>query len=181
MKIKPPFTLKVEGAAWIYLRNQQDVVCQYIPFHRLQFPLIDTTKTRKAIDSKIDSRDCTVRAFASATSTSYLSAHHLAKMAGRAFHKGFWSARILKKAKEEGLLDFTESFMYDKKKAAKFGYGYHSSYYPTLLQVMPLLMKGRYILETHSHAFAVVDGVIYDQGSKLKVRARIKTIFEVKI
>lgn len=84
-----------------------------------------------------------------------------------------------------GILDYTESYMFDMAKIMKsVKSGHHSSRvsaYPTLAEVLPLLSKGRFILETRNHALAIVDGVVYDQGSKIKARARIVTIFEVII
>lgn len=52
--------------------------------------------------------------------------------------------------------------------------------YPTLAQVMPLLQQGRYILESHNHALAVVEGDVFD-GPRLRLRTRIQTIYEIKM
>lgn len=54
----------------------------------------------------------------------------------------------------------------------------YGSPYPTLRGVMPLMEKGRYIVETRNHAFAVVDGVVYD-GIKSRPLLRVVSIYEV--
>ncbi len=145
--------------------------------------VINTALLREIKD---ETNDCTVRAVSAATGLTYLNAHGLAKLAGRHSKKGFWTDKILREAKANGILDYTKSYMFDMAKltkSIKSGWGKisHGSPYPTLAQVLPLLSKGRFILETRKHALAVVDGVVYDQGSKLKARYRVVTIFEVKI
>lgn len=134
--------------------------------------LVNTNKMRGRA-AFMESKDCTVRAIAAALRIPYAKAHEAARLAGRRMRKGFWPDRILKSMGVE----FTESRMYDEKRA-KAG-NYRTSPYPTLSQVLPLLSEGRYILDTRNHAFAVVDGVVYD-GSRLKLRQRIQNIYEVK-
>lgn len=115
-----------------------------------------------------ETNDCTVLAVASAIGLDYLTAHTLAAQAGRVARKGFFSSRILKEAQRTGwIAGYTQTKMYDGARLQKnhtYGAYRGSSPYPTLAQVMPLLAKGRYVLETGNHAFAVVDGVIYDNN-----------------
>lgn len=68
---------------------------------------------------KDESNDCTVRAFSSATSLNYLKSHEIAKQAGRHSKKGFWTDRILKEARKQGLLNYTETRMFDMEKLTK--------------------------------------------------------------
>lgn len=135
--------------------------------------LVNTNKMRGRA-AFLESKDCTVRAIAAALRIPYAKAHEAARLAGRRMKRGFWPDRILKSMG----VSFTEARMYDEKRA-KCG-SWRTSPYPTLSQVLPLLSKGQYILDTRNHAFAVVDGVIYD-GSRLRLRQRIQSIFEIKV
>jgi hypothetical protein len=132
-----------------------------------------------------ESNDCTVRAFASATSLSYAISHTLALEAGRVNRKGFWTRHIAKRAVENGWIkDYTETPMLDLERAKGYS-GYTNqrwaNAYPTLAQAMPLMMKGRYMVETANHAFAVVDGVIHDNSYKLRMRRRVIRILEITL
>lgn len=120
-----------------------------------------------------ETNDCTVLAVASATGLDYLTSHTLAAQAGRQPRRGFHSHRILKEAVRCGWINgYSEVSTYHVQNAPKHGTYHSSSPYPTLAQVLPLLSKGRYVLETQSHAFAVVDGVIYDNRVTTYTRGR---------
>lgn len=137
--------------------------------------LVNTNKMRGRA-AYLESKDCTVRAVAAALGIHYAKAHEAARVAGRKMKHGFWPERILKALG----IEFTETSMYDKNRAKCSEYGTYSTSYPTLSQVLPLLKSGRYILDTRNHSFTVVDGVIYD-GSRMRLRQRIHSIFEIKI
>ena len=102
----------------------------------------------------------------------------IAKIAGRTDKKGFWSCYILKQALgQRAITKYEIVNMFDCKKAGDDNRS-HNNGYPTLAQVMPLLQRGRYILESRRHALAVVDGKIFD-NSRYTARLRITQIFEV--
>jgi hypothetical protein len=137
-----------------------------------------------------EANDCTIRALMSALDIPYLTAHSLGQEAGRVNRKGFWTRKLLKKAKANGYVKaYQETFMYDesrlrvvKENNEYSGRTYlrlRGQPYPTLRAVMPLMAKGRYIVEFRAHAFAVVDGVVYD-GQRLAPLKRVISIFEVK-
>ena len=120
-----------------------------------------------------EQRDCTVRSLACAADIPYVDAHRVLKKSGRKNGRGWWSERGLATASQEGLLDFV---------AIPFGRTVRNMRisYPTVAQVLARLPQGRYIFNTRKHAFAVLDGVIFDTGL-IGLRSRVKMVFEVKL
>jgi hypothetical protein len=119
-----------------------------------------------------EKKDCTVRSFAVAADIPYADAHLLAKRSGRKDGKGWWSERILAVAAKDGLLAYSET-------PCMIPGPRYTVRYPTVAQVISRRPTGRYIITTHNHAFAVIDGVIHDTGL-LGIGCRVRQIFEVK-
>ena len=120
-----------------------------------------------------EKRDCTVRSLACAADIPYVDAHRVLKKSSRKNGRGWWSERGLATASQEGLLDFV---------AIPFGRTVRNMRisYPTVAQALARLPQGRYIFNTRKHAFAVLDGVIFDTGL-IGLRSRVKMVFEVRL
>lgn len=140
---------------------------------------IQNTNTWRPV-TMTETKDCTVRAFAAAASIDYRDAHEIARKAGRKNCRGFWSDKILRAARDAGMLTYSIVNMYEPSRIKGQWDNNRKSPYPTLAQVMPLLQQGRYILESHNHALAVVEGDVFD-GPRLRLRTRIQTIYEIKM
>ena len=120
-----------------------------------------------------EKRDCTVRSLACAADIPYGDAHRILKKSGRKNGRGWWAKRGLVVAAQEGVIDFA---------SVPLGRSVHGMriIYPTVAQVLRRLPQGRYIFATRNHAFAVLDGVIFDTGL-IGLRSRVKMVFEVKL
>ena len=91
-----------------------------------------------------DKDNCTIRAFAIAYGMPYKDAYKMGELSGRPHGQGYWMYRIMEKARD-------------------FGYSYKElNGYGTLSQFLNKNNKGRFICVRRGHAFAVVDGKIYD-------------------
>jgi hypothetical protein len=91
-----------------------------------------------------DDNNCTIRAFAIAYGMSYKDAHYMGELAGRPNGEGYWMWKIM-------------------EKAAEFGYEYKEyNGYDTLATFLKKNPIGRYICVRKGHAFAVINGKIYD-------------------
>ena len=113
-------------------------------------------------DRIIDTNNCTVMAIAVALRLPYKKAHDYARQAGRKDNEGFFTSRIVETLKTEG---------------------YQIQQIPTKkgLTIRAMLIdyySGRYIAVTRDHAFAVVNGTIYDMGFNKPLK-RIKYIYRV--
>ena len=96
--------------------------------------------------SGIDDKDnCTIRAFAIAYGMPYKDAYKMGELAGREHGKGYWMYKIMEKAREFGYNSIELN-----------GYG-------TLGQFIKKNNTGRFICVRKGHAFALIDGKIYDQ------------------
>jgi hypothetical protein len=91
-----------------------------------------------------DTNNCTIRAFAIAFGVSYKDAHNIGSLAGRPKGQGYWMYRIMDMARQHGY-----------NSIEKNGHG-------TLGAFLKKNNKGRFICVRRGHAFAVVDGKIYD-------------------
>jgi len=114
-------------------------------------------------DRIIDTNNCTVMAIAVALRLPYKKAHDYARQAGRKDNEGFWTHKIVETLiKTEG---YQIQYILPKKG----------------LTIRAMLMdyyRGRYIAVTRDHAFAVVNGTIYDMGFNKPLK-RIKYIYRV--
>jgi len=93
-------------------------------------------------------RDCTIRALAASAGIPYEYAHKIGREAGRKNKKGFHPKKLLAYAKKE------YGITYKKKR-------YKSVTIQRFIKENP---TGRYYVATNRHAFAVINGTIYDTG-----------------
>lgn len=126
--------------------------------------------------------DCTVRAVATATGKPYHEVHAAAARAGRKQFGGFHTEAVLRYAgvtySRINTRPLASQRMVESGRAS-WRYG-NKSIAPTLSQIMPLLQKGRYVVTTYSHAFAVIDGVVHDHDTSTQgPRSRVLTIYEL--
>lgn len=110
--------------------------------------------------------DCTVRALAKAMNLTYDTAHKLMhNTTGRMNGRGA-SIKLAMECLKIPRIDCEDLKL-------QIDNGHISAInFPTLAQVMPLLMRGRFVLRMRGHAFAVVDGIQYDmeyQGPRTKI------------
>lgn len=177
MKIKAPFHIKPfggrNGSRWLYLRDSLGHILQALPMWK-------EAKSMYALRSiPGETNDCTVLAVAAASGLDYKTVWQAAHEAGRKPRGGFYCRRIIAKLADQGHLKDTDSvFMYDNSRW-KRGPRRTTRPYPTLSEVMPLMEKGSYVVETSDHAFAVKDGIVYD-GQRVKLRYRVQRIQEVQ-
>jgi hypothetical protein len=92
--------------------------------------------------------DCTIRALAISAGIPYKFAHKIGAEAGRKNKKGFHPEKLLKYAKRE------YGITYKKKHYKSVTIGRFIKENPT----------GRYYVATNVHAFAIINGTIYDTG-----------------
>ena len=95
-----------------------------------------------------EQRDCTIRALAVSAGIPYEYAHKIGREAGRKDKKGFHPEKLLKYAKKE------YGITYKKKR-------YKSVTIQRFIKENPV---GRYYVATNIHAFAIINGTIYDTG-----------------
>jgi hypothetical protein len=95
-----------------------------------------------------DKNDCTIRALAVSAGIPYEYAHKIGREAGRKTGKGFLPRILLQHAKRE------YGITYKKKR-------YKSVTIQRFIKENP---TGRYYVGTNVHAFAIINGTIYDTG-----------------
>ena len=105
----------------------------------------DGGRSRSGIQEK---GDCTIRALAISAGIPYEYAHKIGREAGRKNKKGFNPEKLLKYAKRE------YGITYKKKR-------YKSITIQRFIKENP---TGRYYVATNVHAFAIINGTIYDTG-----------------
>ena len=124
----------------------------------MQHILCDGGKAQAGIN---DDNNCTVRALAITAGISYKKADAIATEAGRKRNEGFEPFKLMRSVRKNGI------------KARKICCGQQS-----LKQFLKSYPKGRYWTCTTDHAFAIIDGVIYDT---LKLRPQTKVVGAFKI
>ena len=103
-----------------------------------------------------ETKDCTVRATAHALGTSYSKAHELLKRAGRKDNTGF----------EFG------------KQHEELGFEMRPELGCTWLErLLPKIPRGRFVITTRGHAFAVVHGIVYDHRMP-RARSSVFMVYE---
>ena len=112
----------------------------------MQLKTISTDAGRRS-SGIVDTNDCTIRALAISANIPYTHAHKIGTEAGRKNGRGFHPARLLKVAKKE------YGITYKKKR-------YKSITIQRFIKENP---TGRYYVATNRHAFAIINGVIYDK------------------
>lgn len=105
----------------------------------------DAGSSTSGVDEK---RDCTIRALAVSAGIPYQYAHKIGREAGRKNKKGFHPEKLLKYAKKE------YGITYKKKR-------YKSVTIQRFIKENP---SGNYYVATNNHAFAIINGTIYDTG-----------------
>lgn len=95
-----------------------------------------------------ESKDCTIRALAVSAGIPYEYAHKIGREAGRKNGRGFHPDKLLKYAKKE------YGITYKKKR-------YKSVTIKRFIKENPI---GHYYVATNCHAFAIINGTIYDTG-----------------
>ena len=99
-----------------------------------------------------DRANCTVIALANATGLSYDQADMIAEAAGRQRNRGWFVTRILKAGGFPFTVTWHGRYQVDGTKRRLNTLAYFVSQHP----------RGRYILCTRRHAFALVDGIVLD-------------------
>lgn len=107
-----------------------------------------------------DKDNCTIRAFAIGFGIPYKDAYLMGELAGRSHGEGFWMYKIMDKAREYG---------YDSIELN--GYG-------TLSQFVKKNNTGRFICVRRGHAFALIDGKIYDAIAN-KGQCKLIRVFKI--
>jgi len=107
-----------------------------------------------------DKDNCTIRAFAIAYGMPYKDAYKMGELSGREHGKGYWMYKIMDKAKEFGYSSIELN-----------GYG-------TLGQFLKKNITGRFICVRRGHAFAVINGKIYD-AIKNAPQCKLIRVFKV--
>lgn len=115
----------------------------------LSYPTILTDAGRAQSKRPRQKNDCTVRAIALARNLPYDEAYELLALAGRKCAKGFVLKTWLKEQSWATMISFPAIKGQRRMNPATFVQNY-----PT----------GRYICKTAKHVFAVIDGVVYDEG-----------------
>ena len=91
-----------------------------------------------------DDNNCTIRAFAIAFEMPYKDSYYMGELAGRPHGEGYWMYKIMDKAKEFGYSSIELNFK------------------GTLGQFLKKNNTGRFICVRKGHAFALINGKIYD-------------------
>jgi len=107
-----------------------------------------------------DKDNCTIRAFAIAFGMPYKDAHFMGELAGRPHGEGYWMYKIMDKAREFG---------YQSEELDDYG---------TLAQFLKKNPRGRFICVKSGHAFAVIEGKIYDEVTNAP-QCKLIRIFKV--
>jgi hypothetical protein len=109
-----------------------------------------------------ETRDCTVRALASAAGMHYDNAHALLKKHGRKDRRGAFFSTMLAAYTEAGfVLDSVHGTTVSARYAARIA-NRKAQDGVTLAKLLPKLAFGEYIVNTTGHAVAVVNGKIID-------------------
>ena len=118
--------------------------------------------TKPTIDGfKPEKSNCTVVALAAVLGVSYAEAFDMAEEAGRRPRTGF---------KSEVLIRY-----FNKKKSERLGskFQYAIRKNITIQKFCKRFPAGRFYVRKKGHAFAIVDGVIYNRSDDLRPRTRI--------
>lgn len=119
------------------------------------------TDAGRASAANGEKNDCTVRALVSASGATYAKCHRALEKAGRQRRKGAPLALLIEEFKIDGF--FFEEVVSEPITIRKF------------LNAFP---DGRYLCRIAKHAFAVVEGVVWDTA-RLRAGARITRAWQV--
>jgi hypothetical protein len=125
-----------------------------------------------------EANDCTVRALANVLGAPYPLAHRLLSAAGRKPKRGMlWSQW----SKVYSRLGIKMVSVHGSTKSARFiarASGVKLSQGITIEKMLPLISKGRYIVQVTGHVFAVIDGKILDYGYN-PAGARVASVYKL--
>jgi hypothetical protein len=126
-----------------------------------------------------EANDCTVRALANVLGAPYPLAHRLLSAAGRKPKRGMlWSQW----SKVYSRLGIKMVSVHGSTKSARFiarASGVRLSQGITIEKMLPLISKGRYIVQVTGHVFAVIDGKILDYGYN-PAGARVASLYKLE-
>jgi hypothetical protein len=126
-----------------------------------------------------EANDCTVRALANVLGAPYPLAHKLLTAAGRKPKRGMlWSQW----SKVYNRLGIKMVSVHGSTKSARFiarSSGVKLSQGITIEKMLPLISKGRYIVQVTGHVFAVIDGKILDYGYN-PAGARVASLYKLE-
>jgi len=137
-----------------------------------------------------DTNDCCVRALMMAAGITYEAAHEFCKQAGRKLNDGMRNDQITKSIRLAG---FNVSMVhipgvrkeYTLKKA--FGREYYyplyasKTYNQTVNQFIAAHPVGTFIVSNQTHAFTIIDGVVFDWSNfKNKKRRNVRYYWQLK-
>lgn len=109
-----------------------------------------------------DKNNCTVRALAIAANLPYEFADKIATEAGRKRNKGMQTGDLMSLAATKGVASNRNTCAMTLKRFLQM--------YPT----------GRYVCRKAKHAFAVIDGVVHDEGGRMSEKVRLTCFWEIK-
>ena len=142
--------------------------------------------TSRDIGYETETNDCAVKALQAVTGVPYRDAHSFAeKTFGRKFRRGTqrWELELNRIAQNKTYIYGFRVFAYDARVGKTWGRRHgqliEKTAYQTLSQFLVRHPHGRFLLASNSHAFAVIDGVVYDNGAA-GGKTKITSIFELK-
>jgi hypothetical protein len=109
-----------------------------------------------------DNNNCTIVALSTAAGIPYTEAYQIGKVAGRKHGRGFYTARLMQFAKRRGIA--------------------HRKIKTGGMTIQKFLQKhpvGRFVVNRRGHAFAIIDGIIYDHLQNTPLQ-RIVGIWQVE-
>jgi hypothetical protein len=109
-----------------------------------------------------DNNNCTIVALSTAAGIPYTEAYRIGKESGRKHGKGFYTHKLMNTARKNGIV-------YRKIKTEGM----------TIQKFLQKYPEGRFVVNRRGHAFAVIDGTIYDHLEN-KPMQRIKGIWKVE-
>jgi hypothetical protein len=109
-----------------------------------------------------DNNNCTICALSTAAGIPYNEAYEIGKKAGRKNGRGFYTAKLMETARKNGV---------DYRKIKTGGM--------TIQKFLQKYPEGRYVVNRRGHAFAIIDGTIYDHLEN-KPMQRIVGIWQVE-
>lgn len=140
----------------------------------------------RGIGYENETRDCFVRAVQAVTGVPYSDAHtYVSRVYGRKERKGTYKVQettIEIAAKCETIFGYR---VFEKKiptrrtirRSRRFFQYVQAVVYPTLSQMIFSMREGRFIVCSSNHAWAVIDGVVHDNGLTRK-GTRVTEVYE---
>jgi len=124
----------------------------------------------------IERNDCGVHSLAALLAIPYGDARELLAKAGREPRRGTWPRQMIAAAMLGGH-ELRECTRPRAHGLTRYGFARRVSAL-RVLEYVPA--RGHYLISTSTHWFAIVDGVVYDNGG-LRDRARLDSIYKLSI